>query len=144
MKACPHGESEAGAKTARQDRGIGALFAIGPRARRDRGGRRTRTGPHEHGQADWPAADGDAANGLPGEALLAGVGADHDLVPGEMREASGRPDTRPVLDLDLIVEVGPKRQIGEKPRLNPEGRRRDGRAGLEGCWNPARGATSSP
>jgi hypothetical protein len=108
---CPHGEPEAGTKTSGQHRSIGTFLPIRTLARGDRSGRRSRTGPHEHGHADRPAADGDLTNGLTREALLAQVGADHDLIPREACQATGRRDARLVLDLDLIVEVGPKRKI---------------------------------
>jgi hypothetical protein len=108
---CPHSEPEAGTKTSGQYRRIGTFLPIRTLARGDRSGRRSRTGPNEHGHAKGPAADGDLAYGLSREALLAHVGADHNLVPHEACQATGRPAPRPVLDLDRIVEVGPKRQI---------------------------------
>jgi hypothetical protein len=125
---CPHGESEGGTKTACQDRSIGTFLPIRALARGDRSGRRTRTGPNEHRHAERPAADRDLANGLSREALFTHVGTDHDLIPCEVRQATGRPDARPVLDLELIVEVGPKRKIRKKACVNTARRRRDGLA----------------
>jgi hypothetical protein len=89
---CPNGEPDAGTKSAGHDRNIGAFLPIRARASGDDAGHRTRAGPNEHRHAEWAAADGDLANGVSGEVLLASLGVDGDLSGGEAGQATGGPD----------------------------------------------------
>ena len=70
-------------------------------------------GPDECTLAERVAAHGDRANGVARETLLAGIGLDRDFIAREAREATGGLDSRLVLNLKLIVEVDPKREVLE-------------------------------
>ena len=74
---------------------------------------REHPGPNECALAERVAAHGDLANGVARETLLAGIGLDRDLIAREAREAPGGLDPRLILNLKLIVEVDPKREVLE-------------------------------
>ena len=94
------------------------------RADRHRAKDREHPGPNECALAERVAAHGDRANGVARETLLAGLGLDRDLIAREAREAPGGLDSRLILNLKLIVEVDPKREVLEGlKRLSPALRR---------------------
>jgi hypothetical protein len=52
--------------------------------------------------------------------LLAGSGLKRDLIGRETGQATSSPDTRGVVDPELVVEVDPKRQVLEQAGLNAD------------------------
>ena len=74
---------------------------------------REHPGPNECALAERVAAHGDLANGVARETLLAGISLDRHLIAREAREAPSGLDPRLILNLKLIVEVDPKREVLE-------------------------------
>ena len=126
MDECPHRQSDAGADSAGQDRSVYAFLAVFARARGHCADGRTRAGPDKRRHAEWLAANGDLANVLPREMLLAGGGVDRDLIGREARQATGGRDPRRILDPKLIVEVDPQCKVLEQAGLHIAAARDDG------------------
>jgi len=70
------------------------------------------------------AAQGDLANGVARETLLAGISLDRQLIAREAGEATGGLGSRLILNLKVIVEVDAKRELLEGLKhLSPASRR---------------------
>jgi len=116
-----HAKSEARPEGAGNDRSICAFFAVRTCAGCDGANGRTRAGPDEHTHAEWMVTQGNLANGVPRETLLAGVGVERDLICREARQATRSPEPRLFLDPELIAEIDPKCKILEQTGVNTAG-----------------------